>query len=151
VYIYQLLPKKRHYEQYVQTKENPKNRMKLYNTLAIPVPLHGSENWTIKARDASRITEAEMKYIRRTAGYTRAYHKTNTELIRELNVTAILERIYDNKKRWIKHVNRMPRSRLLQLLKTTPQNGKGTQEDRCRGYWMCETATGHQVARFPDS
>ena len=28
-----------------------KTRIKLYNTLAFPAVLHGSENWTIKARD----------------------------------------------------------------------------------------------------
>jgi hypothetical protein len=31
--------------------------------------LYGSENWNIKARDARRITAAEMKYVRKTAGY----------------------------------------------------------------------------------
>jgi len=51
-------------------KSPKKTRIKLYNTLALPVLLHGSETWTIKARDASRITAAEMKYMRRTAGYT---------------------------------------------------------------------------------
>jgi len=30
--------------------------------------LYGSEYWTIKARDASRITRAEMKYMRKTEG-----------------------------------------------------------------------------------
>jgi len=29
---------------------------------------YGSETWTIKARDARRITAAEMKYMTRTAG-----------------------------------------------------------------------------------
>ena len=47
-----------------------KTRIKLYNTLALPVLLYGSETWTIKARDTRRITAAEMKYMRRTAGYT---------------------------------------------------------------------------------
>ena len=47
-----------------------KTRIKLCNTLALPVLLYGSETWTIKARDARRITAAEMKYMRRTAGYT---------------------------------------------------------------------------------
>jgi len=47
-----------------------KTRIKLYNTLALPVLLYGSETWTIKASDARRITAAEMKYTRRTAGYT---------------------------------------------------------------------------------
>jgi len=41
----------------------------LYNTLALPVLLYGSETWTIEARDARRITAAETKYTRRTAGY----------------------------------------------------------------------------------
>jgi hypothetical protein len=31
--------------------------------------LNGSETWTVKASDARRITAAEMKYMRRTAGY----------------------------------------------------------------------------------
>jgi hypothetical protein len=47
-----------------------KTRIKLYNTLALQVLLYGSETWTINARDARRITAAEMKYMRRTAGYT---------------------------------------------------------------------------------
>jgi hypothetical protein len=47
-----------------------KARRKLYNTLALPVLLYGSETWTIKATDARRITAVEMKFIRRTAGYT---------------------------------------------------------------------------------
>jgi hypothetical protein len=47
-----------------------KTRIKLYNTLALLVLLYGSETWTIKASDARRITAAEMKYARRTAGYT---------------------------------------------------------------------------------
>ena len=42
----------------------------LYNTLALPVLLYGSETWTFQARDARRITSAEMKYMRRTAGHT---------------------------------------------------------------------------------
>ena len=38
-----------------------KTRIKLYNTLALPVLLYGSETWTIKARDARKITAAELK------------------------------------------------------------------------------------------
>ena len=57
-----------------------KTRIKLYNTLALPVLLYGSETWTIKASDARRITAAEMKYMRRTAGYTWADYKTNLHI-----------------------------------------------------------------------
>jgi len=49
-------------------KTHKKTRIKLYNTVALPFLLYGSETWTIKARDARRITAAKMKYMRRTAG-----------------------------------------------------------------------------------
>jgi len=55
-----------------------KTRIKLDNTLALPVLLYGGETWTIKARDARRITAAEMKYMRRTAGCTWTDYQTNT-------------------------------------------------------------------------
>jgi hypothetical protein len=42
-----------------------KARIKLYNTLALPVLLYGSKTWTIKARDTRRISAAEMKYVSR--------------------------------------------------------------------------------------
>jgi ABC-type ATPase involved in cell division len=44
---------------------------------------YGSETWTIKARDARRITEAEMKYMRRTAGYIWTDYKTNAQITKE--------------------------------------------------------------------
>ena len=47
-----------------------KTRIKLYNTLALPVLLYGSETLTVKAKDTRRITAADMKYMRRAAGYT---------------------------------------------------------------------------------
>jgi len=94
-----------------------KTRIKLYNTLALPVLLYGSEIWTIKARDARRITAAEMKYMRRTAGYTRTDYKTNTQIVTELKITPILDKLLEYKRNWIQHVNRMPRNRLPSVMK----------------------------------
>jgi hypothetical protein len=53
-----------------------KTRTKLYNTLALPLLLYGRENWTTKARDARRITAAEMKLMRKAAAYTWTDYKT---------------------------------------------------------------------------
>ena len=69
---------------------------------------------TIKARDARRITAAEMKYMRRTAGYTWTDYKTNTEITKELKITPILDKY---KRNWIQHVNRMSRNRLPRVMK----------------------------------
>jgi hypothetical protein len=63
-----------------------KTIIKLYNTIAIPALLCCSGNWTILARDARRITAAEMKYMRITAGYTLTDYRTNTEFAEKLNI-----------------------------------------------------------------
>jgi hypothetical protein len=56
-------------------------RLKLYNTLALPTLLYGSEIWTNKHCDKNRLRTAEMKYLRRTAGYTVLNHKRNDEML----------------------------------------------------------------------
>ena len=53
-------------------KTSKKSRTSMYKTLGLPALLYRSENWIIKARDARRITAAEIKYMRKTAGYTSA-------------------------------------------------------------------------------
>ena len=70
-------------------------RIKLYNTLALPCVLYGSEYWTIKARDAERITAAEMKHMRITAGHTWTDYKPNTEIAKELYITPVLGKIQE--------------------------------------------------------
>ena len=69
------------------------------------VLLYGSETWTTKARDNRRITAAEMKYMRRTAGYTWTDYKTNTQIRKGLKTTPILDKLLEYKRDWIQHVN----------------------------------------------
>jgi hypothetical protein len=102
-------------------------RIKLYNTLALPALLYGSETWTIKVRDLRGITAAEMKYMRRTAGYTWTDHKTNTETENELNITPVLDKIQSYNTNWIRHVNKMPRNRLPRLLENCTPKGRSNQ------------------------
>jgi hypothetical protein len=101
-----------------------KTRIILYNTLAFLTLLYGSEKWTIKARDARRITAAQMKYMRITAGYTSTDHRTNGEIAKELNITPVLDKIQDYKRVRIQHVNRMPRNRLPRLINNYTTKGK---------------------------
>jgi len=58
-------------------------------TLALPVLLYGSETWTIKASDARKITAAETKYKRSTAGYAWTDYKINAKNCKELKITPI--------------------------------------------------------------
>jgi hypothetical protein len=75
-----------------------KIRIKLYNTLALPVLLCGSETWTIKARDARRITATEIKYMRKKTGYTWTDYKINTQIAKELKITPVLDRLLEYKR-----------------------------------------------------
>jgi len=47
----------------------------------------------VKASDARRITAAEMKYMRGTAGYTRTDYRTNAQIAKELKITSILDKL----------------------------------------------------------
>ena len=101
-----------------------KTKIKLYNTLTFPVLLYGSETWTVKARDVRRITAAEMKYMRITAGYTWTDYKTNTQITKELKIASILDKLLEYKINWIQHVNRMPRNRLPRVMKRYSPTGR---------------------------
>jgi len=73
--------------------------------------------WTIKLSDAKRITVAEMKYLRRTAGYTWTDCKTKAQIAKGLKITPNLETLLEYTRNWIQHVNRMPRNRLPWVMK----------------------------------
>jgi len=79
--------------------------------------LYGSETWTVKARDARRLTAAEIKCVTRTAGYTWTDYKTNAQITKELKITSILDKLMEYKRNWIQHVKRMPRNRLPRVMK----------------------------------
>ena len=93
-------------------------------TLTLPVLLHGSETWTIKASDTRRITAAEIKYMRRTAGYTWTDYKTNAQIVKELKITPILDKLMEYKRNWIQHVYRMSRNRLPRVMKHYSPTGR---------------------------
>jgi len=84
----------------------------------------GSETWTIKASEARRITVVEMKYMRRTAGYTWTDYKTSAQIAKELKITPILDKLLEYIRSCIQHINRMPRNRLPRVMKYYSQTGR---------------------------
>jgi hypothetical protein len=79
---------------------------------------------TIQAKDARRITAAEMKCMRITARYNRTDYKTNRQIAKELKVTPILDKLLEYKRNWIQHVNRMPRNRLPRIKRHYSSTGR---------------------------
>jgi hypothetical protein len=69
----------------------------------LPVLLYGSETWTVKSKDKSRLIAAEMRFMRKNDKYTWRDHKTNEEILNELKVASILDKVTSYKSDWIQH------------------------------------------------
>jgi len=65
-----------------------------------------------------------LKYTR-TAGYTWTDYKTSEKIKKELKITTILDKLLEYKRRWIQHVNKMPRNRLPRVTKYYSPVGRG--------------------------
>jgi hypothetical protein len=83
--------------------------------------LYGSENWTIKAREATRKTTVEVKYMRKIAGHSWTDYETNTEITKVINIIPVLDKIQECKRNCLQHESRMQSSRLQRILKRQTQ------------------------------
>jgi len=100
--------------------------------------------------DGRCITAAEMKYMRRKAGYTWTNYKTNTQITKELKITSILDKLPEFKRKWIQQVNRMPQNRLPRVMKHYSPTGRRNYGRPLKRFWIRETGTGQQVVQFHD-
>jgi hypothetical protein len=73
----------------LKKKTRKGTQLKFYKPMAVPVLMYGSEVWTIKKKDISRIQSAEMKFLRPVKGCTRMDHIRNEEIRTELEMYAI--------------------------------------------------------------
>ncbi|KAJ4428270.1 hypothetical protein ANN_24287 [Periplaneta americana] len=90
--------------------------------IPVPILLYGREIWVLKQRDISRLRAAEMKYLRRTAGYTLLDHKRNEDILQELKMQPLEEKIAEYRNRWLEHISRMETGQTPQeMLKYHPQ------------------------------
>jgi hypothetical protein len=98
-------------------------RIHINKTLARPVLSYGSEAWTIRT-DERRSISAEMRFLRRTARYTHWDHKRNEDILTELQISQVTEFIYQYRKNWKEHVDRMSSDRIPKLILKYQPKGK---------------------------
>jgi hypothetical protein len=65
-----------------------------------------------------------MKFLRRTAGYTKLDKKRNTEILWELKINSVLEHIDQYRNNWKQHVQRMDWSCIPRQMMTYHPKGK---------------------------
>jgi hypothetical protein len=65
-----------------------------------------------------------MYLLRRTAGYTRWDHKRNEDTLTELQISLITEFIYQYRKNWKEHIERMSSGRTPKMILKYQPKGK---------------------------
>ncbi|KAJ4446030.1 hypothetical protein ANN_12716 [Periplaneta americana] len=99
------------------------------------------EAWTIRNIDSQRSTATEMRFVRRTAGYTRMDHIKNFDIMKEMQIEPITEYLQKYRQNWRSHVIRIPRPRIpRQILNYHPVGKRSLGRPFKR--WQ-ETVTGH--------
>jgi hypothetical protein len=80
-------------------------------------------NLESKLKRQEQTNSRETMFMRKTAKCTWRDHNTNEEILNELKVTSILDKITSHKSHWTQYVNQMPRPRLPNLLTKYPPRG----------------------------
>ena len=90
-----------------------RTKIKLYETLVIPVLLYGAETWCIKKEDERRLLAAEMGWLRGLLNRSRR-EKIRNEVTREElgQKDTIVDRIRRRRLTWYGHVIRMENERI---------------------------------------
>jgi hypothetical protein len=134
-------------------KTRKETNLKFYKIMAVPVLLYGSEIWTPRKRDWSRIQAAEMKYLRTVKGCTRLDQIRNKYIRNEFGISPFSEKIVEYRNKRKSHLKRMEHTRIpLQAYKYQP-SGKG-DISRPRRTWgettILEAGTGDSPTPLSD-
>jgi hypothetical protein len=63
-------------------------------------------NRTLKQRDVRRLKTAEMKFMRRAAGYSLLDRRRNENVLEEIRVDSVENKLAQYKQKWFDHVSR---------------------------------------------
>ena len=100
------------------------SRINVFNALALPVLLYGSENRTLRENDKKRFTSFEIKFIRRAAGYTRFDQKKNLEIVLEVKAETVDEELRRYKTNWLRNVERINNKIMPKIMMNCRSNGR---------------------------
>ena len=93
-----------------------KLKMRLFNSLVIPIVIYGCETWTLKTEDEIKLLAFEVRCLRRISRIKYTDRITNVEVRQRLQSTeTILSKIKKQQLRWFGHVKRMEPSRLPKI------------------------------------
>ena len=91
-----------------------KTKVYIYEVLVLPILLYGSECWTLRKQDESKLLVAEMSWLRQILGVSRMQKFRNINIRKQLNQEYnIIQRIRAQRLRWFGHLDRMNANRIV--------------------------------------
>lgn len=90
-----------------------KTKVKVYETIVIPVFLYGAECWRLRKNDERKILSTEMGWLRRIMGVSRLQHIRNDEIRKQMGKQDTLcAKVQRKRLKWFGHTTRMDDKRL---------------------------------------
>ena len=77
--------------------------------MALPALLRGCKTWAIREQNKASVTTTEMKFMRGTAQYIWRGYKTSEDILSELKINPVVNKIQNYGNEWMQHIRRMDR------------------------------------------
>jgi len=103
-------------------------------------------NLGIIEQDTSRITSAEVKFRGRSASTHGKITKTNEDILSGFKINPVVKTLKNCGNKWLQHVQRMDRNRLLHWVMKCQPCRNGAKDDPYKDFLTTiGTGTGHKV------
>ena len=89
-----------------------KTKLQIYNTVFVPILTYGAESWPITSKIQSKLTAAEMRFLRDIKNKTKLDKIRNTTIREQLKQQDLLGMIEKKQLQWYGHVTRMENNRI---------------------------------------
>ena len=89
-----------------------KTKLQVFNTIYTPILTYGAESWPITSKIQSKITAAEMKFLRGVKNITKRDRIRSTSIREELKQPELFQNIEKKQLQWYGHVTRMEENRI---------------------------------------
>jgi predicted GTPase len=108
--------------------------VRIHNITAKAVLKFGSEIWVLNKRDKQRLEAAHIKFLRHLLGFTKLDKEKNTSIRKKTGARNIVKEIEQHQQKWLQHVQRMDKNRLLsrQTLHYRPNGQRNVGRPRKR-------------------
>ena len=98
-------------------------RTTVYNALALPVLLYGSEIWTLRKKIKNYLYQKD-DVSKKNSQVHPFWPQRNQEILEEMNLKPFDEKLRRYKSNWLRHVTRMDNNRMLKVMLNYRPNGR---------------------------